>query len=347
MPRPLCCIGQILCFLIKRVWLFLERSQHCMNLFKKINTRAQADLHTGFGTQADRYGGRFINKDGSANVQRRGLTWLDRISWYHTLLRMSRIQFIGVLFAFYTGVNFVFASIYYAIGVVYLDGIDTHGPEWVKFGKAYFFSAQTFTTVGYGHISPNGFLTSAVAATEALVGLLSFAIATGLFFGRFSRPRAYLKFSHHALISPYKKNQKALMLRMAPYKNIHLTDAQAKITLAMIVPEHNQLVNKFYTLDLELSAISSLNLSWTLVHPIDEKSPLFGFDAADFKNIDGELIVYVQAFDDMYSTTVRASTSYTFDEIIVGAKFEMMYDDSADNQKTILYLNKLNSYHPV
>lgn len=107
-----------------------------------------------------------------------------------------------VLLAFYVGMNFVFAVIYYGIGIEHLNGIDAAGWEWTKFMQAYFFSAQTFTTVGNGHISPSGFLTSSIAAGEALIGFMSFAIATGLFFGRFSKPTAFLKFSHNALIDP-------------------------------------------------------------------------------------------------------------------------------------------------
>lgn len=317
-----------------------------MALLKKINSKAKAESNTGFGTNANSYGGRFINKDGSANVEKRGLHFWERISWYHTMLDMPRWKFLFILVVFYTGINFFFACLYYVIGVEYLDGIDASGSEWLKFGKAYFFSAQTFTTVGYGHISPNGFLTSALAATEALTGLLSFAIATGLFFGRFSRPKAYLKFSHHALISPYK-NGKALMLRMTPFKNTNFTEAEAKITLGMTIEENGKMVNKFYSLDLELDKINALTLSWTLVHPITENSPLFGFTENDYKAIDGEILVFVKTFDDMFSTTVATRTSYTFQEFIYGAKFDMMYSESSDQSKTILHIDKLNAHRLI
>ena len=311
---------------------------------RKFNAKARVDENTGFGTNANSYGGRFVNKDGSANIEKRGMHFLHRISWYHTMIDLPRWRFLGILFAFYIGVNFIFACIYYGIGVEYLDGINTTGPEWIKFGKAYFFSAQTFTTVGYGHISPNGFLTSALAATEALIGLLSFAIATGLFFGRFSKPTAFIKFSHNALISPYKDGT-ALMMRMTPFKNTNFTDAEAKVTLGMVVSENGKMTNKFYSLELELSKINALSLSWTLVHPINENSPLYQFTKEDFEHAEGEILVYVKTFDDMFSTTVAARTSYMFRELVYGAKFDLMYSENESITKTILHLDKLNSWH--
>ena len=271
-----------------------------MALLKNINSRAKAEINSGFGTNSSSYGGRFINKDGSVNVEKKGMTFLQRISWYHTMITMPGYKFIGILFAFYFGINFVFALLYYGIGIEYLDGISQNGSEWVKFGKAYFFSAQTFTTVGYGQISPNGFLTSALAAAEALIGLLSFAIATGLFFGRFSKPTAFIKFSHNALIAPYKEGI-ALMMRLVPYKNTNLYDAEVKVTLAMHIEENGKMVNKFYNLDLEIDKVNSLALSWTLVHPITENSPFYQFTKDDFQTIDGELFVFMKIFDDMYS----------------------------------------------
>ena len=314
-----------------------------MALLERINLKAKADENTGFGTNANSYGGRFINKNGSANVERRGMHVLHRISWYHTMIDMVVWKFMLIIIAFYIGINFIFATVYYVIGVVHLDGIASSDSEWVKFGQAYFFSAQTFTTVGYGHISPNGFLTSALSAAEALIGLLSFAIATGLFFGRFSKPTAFLKFSHNALIAPYGAVS-GLMIRVTPFKNTNFTDAEAKITLGMSIEENGKMVNKFYSLDLELEKINSLSLSWTLVHPITENSPLYQFTKDDFANTQGEILVFVKTFDDMFSNTVAIRTSYTFGEVIYGAAFEPMYTRSVDNSKTILYLDRLNSF---
>ncbi|OIQ22127.1 MAG: Inward rectifier potassium channel Irk [Flavobacterium sp. MedPE-SWcel] len=313
-------------------------------MFQKINSKARANSDTGFGANSKSYGGRFINKNGTANVEKRGISFFNRISWYHIMKGMSAWKFIGILFIFYAGVNFLFAALYYLIGVEHLNGIEVNSiSELEKFGKAYFFSAQTFTTVGYGAISPKGFFTNILAAIEALIGLLSFALASGLFYGRFSRPRAFIKFSDNAIIAPYK-DKTALMVRLAPFKNTNLIDAEARMTLGMKVTEKRIKVNKFYFLDMELSKINSLTLSWTLVHPITEDSPLFGFTEDDFNDIEGEIIIHLKAFDDVFSSIVSTGTSYTFDEIKYGAKFDMMYTENHDNTKTILNLDKINSY---
>lgn len=314
-----------------------------MAFLNKINLKAVLDRNTGFGTNANSYGGRFVNKDGTANIEKRGMHLLHRISWYHTMIDMPAWKFLLVILSFYIVINLVFASAYFAIGIEHLDGIPLTDSDWVKFGQAYFFSAQTFTTVGYGHISPVGFLTSLLAAAEALIGLLSFAIATGLFFGRFSKPTAFLKFSHNALIAPYGEG-KALMIRLSPFKNTNFTDAEAKMTIGMSVEEQGVKLNKFYSLDLELDKINALTLSWTLVHPITEESPLYQFTKEDFGNTVGEILVFIKTFDDMFSNTVAARTSYTFAEVVYGAKFVPMYQRSADNSKTILDLDKLNQF---
>jgi inward rectifier potassium channel len=316
-----------------------------MVIRKRINSRAKVDSNTGFGVNSSSYGGRFITKSGNANVEKTGIPFLDSISWFHTMLTIKKWKFLLIIFTFYFLVNFIFAAIYYTIGVEHLNGINAVS-KIDKFGQAFFFSIQTFTTVGYGHISPSGFMTSFLASIEALIGLLSFAIATGLLYGRFSKPKAHIVFSENAIITPFN-NGKALMLRLSPYKNTNLTDVEVKITLGMHIEENGKMVNKFYSLDLEMSKVNSLSLSWTLVHPITEESPFFGFDAADFKNTIGELIVYVKAFDDMYSTTVVKRTSYIFDEIVFGVKFLPMFTRSEDDSKTLLHIDRLNLFEKV
>jgi inward rectifier potassium channel len=312
---------------------------------KKINSKAEAVKNTGFGTNASSYGGRFVTKSGNANVRKTGIGFLDSISWYHTMLTIPRWKFFFIVFAFYFLVNFAFASIYYLVGVEHLNGINAVNAI-DKFGQAFFFSIQTYTTVGYGHISPSGFSTSFVASIEALFGLLSFAIATGLFYGRFSKPKAHIIFSENAIIAPFQEGT-ALMLRLSPFKNTNLTDAEARMTMGIHIEEDGKMVNKFYTLDLELEKVNSLTLSWTLVHPITESSPFYQMSEDDIKNTLGEIIVFIKVFDDMYSTTVVKRSSYTFDEIVHGAKFLPMFTRSQDNNKTLLHIDKLNLFEKV
>lgn len=137
------------------------------------------------------------------------------------------------------------------------------------------------------------------------------------------------------------------MIRMAPFKNNNLTEAEVKMTLGMGVEDGGKVVTKFFSLDLELSKINALTLSWTIVHPITEASPLYGMTREDFLAAEGEIIVYIRAFDDLFSTNVAARTSYTFDEVIYGAKFEMMYSENEENTKTLLHLDKLNNFAKV
>ncbi|KNB62282.1 MULTISPECIES: ion channel [Chryseobacterium] len=307
--------------------------------FKK-RIKQENTQNSGFGSRAS---GRFINKDGLPNVRRRGVNVLNSLSWYHTMLNLSSFRFITYLVVMYILINLVFALIYYLIGVEHLTGIDKSDPM-NEFIDVFFFSSQTFTTVGYGRIAPVGFLASLIATFEAFLGLLTFAIATGLFYGRFSRPRAYLKFSDVAVIAPFQ-DASALMFRLAPYKNNALTDADVTLSTAIEINEgDNNLKTNFYRLETQLSKINTLSLNWTIVHKIDENSPFFGFSADDFKNTNIEIIVHVRAFDEVFSNTVVQRSSYVSREIIYGAKFVPMYYPDNDKDSTVLDLDKINDY---
>lgn len=316
-----------------------------MAFFRQNKNLVQED-NTGFGVNSKDSGGRFYNRDtGRANVVKKGVGVLNRYSWYHTMIYMKRGKFLFLLFLVYILLNLIFAGIYYAIGIEHLSGINKDSAIG-NFTEVFFFSTQTFTTVGYGRISPTGFLTSAVATFEAFLGLLSFAIATGLFYGRFSRPQVFLKFSNKAIIAPYQDGT-ALMFRMAPYKNNALSEVEVKLTMAMQLEENGKKVNKFYSLDLEIPKVNALVLSWTIVHPINEKSPLFRLNMQDIKNADTEIFAFVKAFDEVFSNTVIGRTSFIASEIEWGARFKMMYHASADNTKTVLDLSMLNNVEKV
>ena len=312
---------------------------------RKINPEAKTEINTGFGINSSDYGGRFVNKNGRPNIERRGLGYFEKISWYHVLLEMPRLKFLSVILVFYLIINLLFGIIYFSLGSEKLGGIINDTPL-KKFEEAFFFSCQTFTTVGYGRISPLGFIASALSSLEALIGLLCLAVVTGLLYGRFSRPKAFIRFSKNALLAPFQ-NGKAIMFRLAPFKNTTLTDAEAKVTLGLIVEENGKMVNKFYQLPLEYNMVNSLTLSWTIVHPIMETSPFYNFTKEDYENAQGEILVFVKAFDDLFSNTVVTRTSYLLSEIVIGAKFQPMYHKSSNENKTLLHLNKLNSYNLV
>ena len=309
---------------------------------KNIETEQAKTANTGFGTNAANYGGRLLNKDGTPNIEKKGIGFFARVSWFHSMLSISGWRFFLIILFFYIFVNLLFTLVYYFIGVEHLVGLKTTS-ESEKLMEAFFFSTQTYTTVGYGRISPTGFLMNAVSSFHALIGLLSFAVATGLMYGRFSRPKAFIKFAENAVIAPYKEIS-ALMIRLTPFKNTTLTDAQSKMTLVIMTDdEDGKTSNQFFTLELELSSINALTLSWTVVHPITEDSPLYDFTKEDFSNTKGEIIVFVKAFDDMFSNTVIARTSYTFQEILYGHKFLPMFHRDNEKDTTVLDLDKLNA----
>jgi inward rectifier potassium channel len=314
-----------------------------MALRKKPSSGLKSESNTGFAANSNDSAGRFYDpRNRRANVIKRGINPLQRYSWYHTMLELKTGKFLLLIFVIYILVNLVFAGIYYLIGIEHLAGVNT-GSSFKNFTEVFFFSAQTFTTVGYGRISPTGFLTSSVSTFEAFLGLLSFAIATGLFYGRFARPQAFLKFSEVAVIAPYREGT-ALMFRMAPFKNNNLSEAETQLTIAMQTEENGKMNNRFFNVALEISKLNSLALSWTIVHPIDEKSPLWGYSESDLTNTKLELLVFVKAFDEVFSNTVVTRTSYINSEIVWGAKFKMMFSPSTNKNKTVLDLEKLSQF---
>jgi len=310
-----------------------------INPFSKINN------DTGFGSR-DNYGGRFINRDGTFNIRKEGQGFWQRFSIYHSMLNLPLWKFIGVIFSFFIGINLFFTLLYLTLGPNQFVGLMSSS-RWSEIKEIYFFSTETFTTVGYGRVNPVGDGANFVASIEAMCGFISFAIVTGLIYGRFAKPTSYLIFSEQAVIAPYQ-NGIGLMFRFASYKDNHtLTDLDIRVNAALQSQENGQPVYKFYDLALERSKVDSLPMNWTVVHPIDEKSPLTGFTEDDIRTADLEVYVLVRGFDDVFSNFVLRRTSYTYKEIQFNRKFVPMYHESEDGKTTILELNKLNEHQAV
>lgn len=316
-----------------------------MALKDRISGKAKINKETGLNVDSRQSGGRFFEKDGKPNVHFRGIPFLQRFSVYQFMLKIPTWKFLAVITIAYLLVNLFFAAIFYIIGVDQLGGMLQQSST-NKFWHAFYFSAQTLTTVGYGHIYPATLTASAIASFEALMGLLMFALATGLLYGRFSQPKPYLMYSHNALFAPYKDGY-ALMFRFAPYKNHFLNNVEVKVTAVLkIADEKGFKKNTFFSLDLELSKANTLVSNWTIVHAITETSPYYQFTKKDFEETETELMVFVTGYDEEYANNVVSRASYSFEEFVYGARFDMMYAPNEDQSSTNLFLHKINHHHP-
>jgi len=288
----------------------------------------------GFGSTAKGKSSRFVNKDGSFNVKRSGLSVVQNLHIYHTLIEMSWLKFAIVTLSFYTLINILFAFLYVLVGVEHLVGIigNTFAE---KFWEAFFFSAQTLTTVGYGRISPAGFTASMIAAIESMVGLMGFALITGILYGRFSRPTAKIIFSKQAIIAPYR-GINALEFRIVNQRKNQLIEVEVQLLLSMNKLIDGQRKGVFLDLPLESKKVNFFPLPWTIVHPIDENSPIYQYKSQDLMDADAEIIIMVKAYDDSFSQNVYKRFSYTAAEIIWGAKFNLIYKNGEDGYVNLM-----------
>jgi inward rectifier potassium channel len=302
---------------------------------EKNKTNEQAGL--GFGSNNYNKHTRFLNKDGSVNIRRLDGDFLGRIDMYHSLITMSWKRFVLLVLFGYFCANVLFASLYYMAGYENFGNL-THTNEPHDFIELFFFSAQTITTVGYGYVYPKSTLVSAIAAIESMFGLLGFALATGVLYGRFSRPKAHIRYSKHCLIAPYE-DITGFMFRMANTTQNELIETEVKLILVKNNLETNQ--REFLPLTLEVEKISFMALSWTIVHPIDDKSPMYKLTAEDLIKADAEFMILFKAINDTYSDTVYSRTSYKGHELIENAKFKPLQRTQRGNKVTV-DLRKLN-----
>jgi inward rectifier potassium channel len=230
--------------------------------------------------------------------------------------------------AFYVVVNVLFATLYWLAGSDALAGA-ARAPL-ARFEDSLFFSVQTLATIGYGRLVPNTRIANILVALEALVGLLGFAILSGLLFARFTRPTAKIVFSRNAIIAPYDTGW-ALMFRLVNLRNHDLTDVRAVVSFARWVEENGSRRRQFDVLALERQSILFMPLHWVIVHPIDGRSPLHGLSRDSLAAADPEIVCLITADDETFAQTVHSKTSYDKADIVWGARFRDMYTSDVDH----------------
>jgi inward rectifier potassium channel len=299
----------------------------------------------GFGTRVSQQSRqRLLNRDGSFNVYRRGLSFFGRLDAFHALLTMSWKHFFALSFAFYVLVNAIFGVAFALCGPEALAGVPQQGwPE--RLPGAFFFSVETFTTVGYGNIAPRSMAADLLVTFEAFIGLLATALVTGIAFARFTRPTASIAFSNRAVIAPYRGGQ-ALMFRMINLRRSELSSLEATVVLALVEERRGVRARRFHSLALERSQVAFFPLAWTVVHPIDNDSPLWDLETEALVAREAELLVLITARDDKLSQTTQARTSYAAEEIVCGARFADMFEPSEGGPLAV-NVDKLDEIEPV
>jgi inward rectifier potassium channel len=266
---------------------------------------------------------RLMNRDGSFNVQRGGRLAAIIGNPYHSLLTMGWPAFLGVLAAVYILANLLFAALFMACGPGALGEADTAFPSG-SFLQAFFFSVETFATIGYGAIVPETVRANFLVLLESFVSLISIALATGLIFARFSRPIPRIRFSSRALIAPYM-GRTGFMFRIANARRNEIFGIEATVNFARFVTTNGVRARAFTELALERKRVIFFSLSWTVVHPIDETSPLWGMTASDLLDSEAEFLILLSGTDETFFQTVSARGSYTAAELLWGHKFTNIF----------------------
>ncbi|HUR98600.1 MAG TPA: hypothetical protein VMZ26_11100 [Pyrinomonadaceae bacterium] len=304
------------------------------------------DRDLGFGSVvAGQSRQRLLNPDGTFNVERTGVSIFTSLNPYHTLLTMSWSTFLGLVLLLYFLSNILFGILYASFGAGAL--VDTSEvPMADLFVRGFFFSVQTFATIGYGTIHPVGIAPNLIVTIESYYSLLANALITGVVFARFARPTARIVFSEVAVVAPYR-DKTGFMFRIVNGRNNQLIEVGAVVMFARFVNENGRTVRRFDVMELERRKVTFFPLAWTIVHPIDEKSPLFGLSQQDIISTDGEILILLTAVDETFVQTVHARSSYKPSSIIFGHKFANLYNEVEDGEPMSIDVRKLSKTEPA
>jgi inward rectifier potassium channel len=303
------------------------------------------NLDLGFGAVVSRETRtRLLNRDGSFNVRREGFSPWARLNFYHWSLTMSWPRFLLLTGAAYFLINAVFALAYISLGPHAVTGFDDK-PFVPRFLEAFFFSVDTLATIGYGNIVPISNAANMLVTVEALVGLLGFSVVAGIVFARFARPVAQIVFSRCAVIAPYRDGA-AFMFRVVNMKTNEIVELNAKVLMTRRKREGSH-DREYVPLRLEREHVVFFPATWTVVHPIDEKSPLWGWTEEDLRGCDVEFLVMLNGFDETFSQNVHVRSSYKTDEIEWGARFRSVFNPPRPDGTLSVDIRKLDEFDRV
>jgi inward rectifier potassium channel len=262
---------------------------------------------------------RLLNRDGSFNVQSRG-RGLHAFLAYSNLVSTTWNRFF-----LFVAISYLMLNGFFAVGYVLcgqgglVNTLDTG--IYSPFLKAFFFSIHTSATIGYGSTVPVGVPTNILVALESVVSLLGLAVVTGLVFARFSRPVADILFSKNALMT-YLGDLRSFQFRIVNSRNNQIIDLHVRLLVSRF--ENNAsgtAVRRYYPLRLERESVVFFPLSWTVVHPIDRDSPLFGVTEDELCASGAEFLILLTGMDETFSQVVNTRSSYRANEVIWDAKF--------------------------
>ncbi len=288
---------------------------------------------------------RYLKRDGSFNVEHTRKRSIDLADLYHSLLAASWAEFLLFVVVVYLAINSIFGLAYFFCAADSLEGVRFQSPL-LHYSDCFFFSVQTFATIGYGRISPIGLMPNLLVTFEALTGLFSLAVVTGLLFARFARPTARVVFSNVALIG-VRNGIPSFFFRMTNERQNHIVDAAIQVSLVKTEKmKEGGTYRNFYDLKLIRSQSPLFGLMWTVVHPIDKESPLYGMDQAALIACEAEIIVSLTGMDDIFYQNIFARFSYTVDDMVWNARFvDMLSRDQ--NGKVHIEIEKIHQTSPL
>jgi inward rectifier potassium channel len=260
--------------------------------------------------------------------------------FYAALLRSSWTVVLGFFAAAYLVVNVAFALVYLVLG----DAINGARPG--SFQDAFSFSVQTLSTVGYGVLSPRPPWGNVVVPVETFLGILLAAMATGICFSKFARPRAGMLFADKAVIGPYN-GQRCLMIRLANTRGGEIVEASLRLTAVLLeITSEGKQMRRIHDLPLERASTPVLMLSWLAFHRIDEKSPLFGLGTEDLQREDVRIFANVTGLEGVFMQTVYVSAVFDHTRIVHDAHFADMISALPDG-RTLVDLRRLSAIEPA